>query len=484
MPPRRLHPLDGDTVREQLALRTRDLNTHRDVTRGHYVLYWMQSTHRVHENWALRAAIRAADALDRPLVIHQGLDPTYPYASARHHAFMLDGACDTQQRADQAGLAYHFVLREQRDDDRRVVDRLAARANLVVTDLFPTAGVAERSARFAARTDRRVLAVESSCIVPALSFPKAEWAARTIRPKLSRVLAQALEPVEERPPRREASAALRTSLADTMQRAPLPLASMSRADIDDAIARCDIDHTVARVKGIIGGTRAGSARLDHFVRDVLPHYMTHRNEAADDGTSGLSPYLHVGQLSSAEVVRAAQASGAPSEAIAAFVDQVTTWRELSFNWCVHTPRFDQLDALPNWVQTTMRAHADDVRPVTYDLATLESATTHDALWNAAQRQLVQSGVIHNYARMLWGKSILLWAPTYEDARAWMFMLNDRYALDGRDPNSVGGIMWCLGLWDRSWGNKPVWGGLRPMLTARANKKFDVGRYVRRWGGGA
>jgi deoxyribodipyrimidine photo-lyase len=179
-------------------------------------------------------------------------------------------------------------------------------------------------------------------------------------------------------------------------------------------------------------------------------------------------------------VRAALASDAPAADVEAFVDQVMTWRELSFNWCLHTPRFDQLDALPDWVQRTMAEHANDVRPESYTLEQLDAADTDDELWNASQRQLVASGVIHNYARMLWGKQIVRWAPTYEDARAWMFHLNDRYALDGRDPNSVGGIMWCFGLWDRPWGNKPIWGGLRPMLTARAGRKFDVGRYVRKW----
>jgi deoxyribodipyrimidine photo-lyase len=478
-----MHALDSDFVRDQLTARTVDINGKRHHPDGRYVLYWMQSTHRLTENWALRAAIRAADKLGRPLVIHQGLDPTYPYAAARHHAFILDGAAETARRAEAAGLAYHFALRARREDDRRVVDRLAAHAYVVITDLFPTAGVAERTARLGARIDQRLLAVESSCIVPALTFPKAEWAARTIRPKLRKQLSFALEPVEERPPRRDA-ASVHALVQDCLQAAPLPVASMTRAELDAAIARCAIDQTVPRVESVPGGSAHAEARWRIFLNGGLSRYIVDRTEAALDGTSGLSPYLHVGQIASAALVRDALASDAPAEAIEAFVDQVTTWRELAFNWCHHTPRFDQLDALPAWIQKTMAEHAGDVRPVTYDLATLERAETHDALWNAAQRQLVTQGVIHNYARMLWGKSILLWAPSYEAARAWMFYLNDKYALDGRDPNSVGGIMWCLGLWDRSWGNKPVWGGLRPMLTARAKLKFDVGRYVRRWGGGS
>jgi deoxyribodipyrimidine photo-lyase len=227
-----------------------------------------------------------------------------------------------------------------------------------------------------------------------------------------------------------------------------------------------------------GGADAAEARLARFISDALPDYAERRNEASDgDGTSGLSAYLHYGQLPSAAVVRAALASGAPAASVDAFVQQATTWRELAYNWCVRTPSFDQLASLPDWVQRTMAEHVADPRPVLYDFETLEAGETGDELWNAAQRQLVRTGLIHNYPRMLWGKTMLLWTPDYETARAWLYHLNDKWALDGRDANSVGGIMWCLGLWDRPWGNKPIWGGIRPMVTARAKMKFDVKRYV-------
>jgi deoxyribodipyrimidine photo-lyase len=474
------HPLASDYVRDQLVPRTVDLNGKAYHPDGEYVLYWMQSTHRLEENWALRAAIRTADRINRPLVIHQGLDPTYPHAADRHHTFILQGARETARRAERMGLHYHFVLRRRRDDDRRVVDRLAARAYVVFTDLFPTAGVAERSARFAARAGCRVLAVDGSCTVPSGLFPKAEWAARTIRPKLAKLLDHAIEPVADVTPRVPVSESLRASLRETLQCEPLPVATMSDAEIAAEVARCEIDHAVGAVAGRTGGAAAAEARLARFVAGALPRYAEHRNEAGDpEGTSGLSPYLHYGHIAAAAVVRAARASGAPADSVDAFVQQVTTWRELSFNWCVRTPGFDTLAALPDWVQRTMAEHAGDPRPAPYDLDTLEAGATDDALWNAAQRELVTTGIIHNYPRMLWGKTMLLWTRDYEQARAWLFHLNDRWALDGRDPNSVGGIMWCLGLWDRPWGNKPVWGGIRPMATARAKLKFDVDAYVRR-----
>jgi len=477
IPPCAVHLLDSDYVRDQLVPRTVDLNGKRYHADGEYVLYWMQSTHRLEENWALRAAIRTANRIDRPLIVHQGLDPTYLHASDRHHTFILQGARDTAQRAAALGLHYHFVLRASRDDDRRVVDRLAARAYVVFTDLFPTAGVHERSLRFADRASCRVLAIDSVCTVPSGVFTKAEWAARTIRPKIAKLLDHAIEEVEDGLPVVPVSDALRASVLTTIQVPVLPIADMTDDDIASAIAACSIDHSVPAV-AMRGGTSAAEVQLGGFVNRALQAYATRRNEASDEtGTSSLSPYLHYGQIASARIVREARASGATGDNLDAFVQQATTWRELSYNWCVRTPGFDQLASLPDWIQRTMAEHEADDRAELYELPTLEAGETHDELWNAAQRQLVRTGLIHNYPRMLWGKTMLLWTRDYEQARSWLFHLNDKWALDGRDANSVGGIMWCLGLWDRPWGNKPIWGGIRPMVTSRAKLKFDVKKYV-------
>jgi deoxyribodipyrimidine photo-lyase len=475
------HPLDSDFVRDQLLARAVDVNGKRHNPEGEFILYWMQSTHRIAENWALRAAVRAADKVNRPLIIHQGLDPTYPYASDRHHTFILEGARDTAHEAAQHGLHYQFALRRAREDDRRVVDRVAARAYLVITDSFPTAGVRERTHRFAERAQCRVMAIDSFCAVPSGAFTHAEYAARTIRPKIAKLLDNAIEAVADRPPRVPVSAALAASVLQDLRTSALDIEHADDHAIAEAVASCEIDHSVTRVSEKTGGLITAERLLHDFVTDRLSGYEVAHNDAGiEDGSSGLSPYLHFGQIASAEVVRQARASGAPQLSIDAFVQQATTWRDLSFNWCVRTPQFDQLSALPAWVQKTMEAHVEDERPVLYDLETLERGATHDEFWNAAQHQLRETGIIHNYARMLWGKMLILWTPDYETAREWMFYLNDKWALDGRDPCSVGNIMWCLGLWDRPWGNKQVWGGIRPMLTSRLRFKFDTAPYIARW----
>jgi deoxyribodipyrimidine photo-lyase len=467
------HRLDSQYVRDQLALRTVHANEVRLQPEGDYILYWMQSTHRLEENWALRLATLEADRLNKPLLVHQGLDPTYEHASDRIHDFILRNACELARRADAMGVAYQFVLRRRRDDDRRTVDRLAARAALVVTDHYPTAGVAERTARFAARARCRVVAVESHGAIPSGAFTREEWAARTIRPKIAKLRDHALEPVDDRPPRR----ALPPSIRDSLDVEPLDL---PRLDVAAEVARCEIDHAVGVVP-LASGLEAARARLAHFCAHTLRDYEARRSDPSDhEGSSRLSPYLHFGQIAASEVARTVLASGAEAQA-AKFLDELLTWRELSLNFCLRNPRFATLHALPEWVRENLRRHAHDPRQVTYTDTELEEARTHDALWNAAQRELLATGQMHNVMRMLWGKSAILWMRSHRRAFEALVRLNNRWALDGRDPSSYAGIHWCFGKFDRPWTRRPVLGTIRYMSIERARAKYDVSGYLARWG---
>ena len=466
------HPLGSPYVRDQLSLRALPLNEKRLQPEGEFVLYWMQSTQRFEDNWALRLATIEADRVGKPLLVHQGLDPTYAYASARFHTFVMEGARELTRRAEARGLTYRFALRRRRDDDRRVLDRLAARAALVVTDLFPTAGVAERSQRFADRVNCRVVAVDSVGIVPAASFHKEEYAARTIRPKIAKLLDFALEPVEDRAPRRAIPPSLLASLG-------VDWLDLARCDIATEVARCDIDHDVRPV-ATVGGLSPARARLRRFAGDGLRDYAERRRNPSDDGgSSRLSPYLHNGMISPLEVVSTVRRL-APADQGEAFLNEMLTWRELSLNFCLRNRAHDSLAALPDWVHRSMAAHASDEREVTYTLDELESAATHDPIWNAGQRELLETGHMHNVVRMLWGKSVITWTRTYAEALAWLLHLNNRYALDGRDPNSFAGIQWCLGKFDRPFAARPVWGTIRPMSLERAHAKYELSEYIARW----
>jgi len=468
--PAKLHPLTSDHVRDQLALRAVTANGVRTQPEGDYVLYWMQSTHRFEENWALRQAILHADRLGKPLLVHQGLDPTYEHANDRIHTVILENARALHRRAADLGFSYQFVLRRRRDDDRRVADRLAARAALVVTDRFPTAGIAERTARFAERAPCRVDLVESHGIVPSGAFVKEEYAARTIRPKIAKVLDLALEPVEERPAAR--------ALPDSVWRSlDVDRVDFRRFDVAAEVARCEIDHTVPPVP-FASGLDGARARLTDFIADALPDYAERRNEPADArGSSRLSPWLHFGQISAGEVLRTVRAAG-HAESARKFEDELVTWRELALNFCLRNPEFRKLKGLPDWVHRTMAAHKDDPREAIYTREQLERGETHDELWNAAQRELVRTGHMHNVVRMLWGKSVMLWTARYKHALEHLIHLNDKWALDGRDPSSYGGIHWCFGKFDRPWFDKPVFGLMRPMSLARAREKFDAETYIR------
>jgi deoxyribodipyrimidine photo-lyase len=467
------HALDSEFVREQLALRAVPLAKRAPVA-GEYVLYWMASTQRFEENWALRLATLEADRLGLPLLIHHGLDPSYPYASDRVHTFVMQGARELASRAGNLGLTYRFALRRTRDDDRRVVDRIAARAVLVVTDLYPTAGVLERTLRFAERVACRVVMVDSVGVAPAAEFPNEQSAAFTMRGRLLKGLDNRLEEVIDRAPRR----AMKESMLASLDVEWLDLA---RTDIAAEVERCEIDHSVGAVADVEGGLAPARARLEEFVHDGLDAYDERRREPSDEGgSSRMSRWLHFGMISSAEVVRAARAH-APKPALDSFLNEVVVWRELSLNFCLRRNDYMKLRAAPEWAQRSMAAHKDDEREVIYSTAQLEEGTTGSELWNASQRELVLSGTMHNAVRQLWGKSVLLWTRRYGDALRILLHLNDKYAIDGRDPNGFSGIQWCFGRFDRPFPERPVWGTIRPMSLERARAKFDTKSYIQRWG---
>lgn len=468
-----MHSLDSQFVRDQLSLRTTTCNDVRLQPEGEYILYWMQSTQRLEENWALRQATLEADRIGKPLVIYQGLNPHYEHANDRTHAMIIGNAVELGARASALGCTYVFHLRERVAGDNRVVDRLANRAALVVTDDYPTAGVAERTRRVAARLPCRLLAVESHAIVPAAAFQKEEFAARTIRPKLAKLRDLSLEPVRDQPPRKTVSARLLASLE-------MEVTDLTRLDVAAATARCEIDHGVAAVASTPPGLIAARARLDQFCSGPLQEYAERRNDPGDaDGSSRLSPYLHFGQISAAEVARTVRERGATAE-VDKFFDELITWRELALNFCMRNPAFATLDGLPNWVRENMARHSGDRREHVYDLTAFEAAATHHPLWNAAQRELLETGSIHNVMRMYWGKYIVLWTASYAEALRIMILLNNKYGLDGRDPSSYGGVQWCLGKFDRPWTRRPVLGTIRYMSIDLAYKKFDARTYERRW----
>lgn len=488
------------------ALRLRSENQQPLNADGRYVLYWMTAFRRTRSNFALEHAIHRAQEHGRPLLVLEGLRAGYEHASDRLHRFVLDGMADNAARFAKAGVAYLPYVEPARGAGRGLLAALAREAVLVVGDRWPCFFLPRMLAAAAARLPVRLESVDACGILPLQAATQAFPSAYAFRRFLQRTLRPHLEqPPQPDPLARRTAAARRAPLAKAPAavRARWPAADPALlAGSPALLAALPVRHDVAPVAQR-GGAEAGRAALQRFVTERLARYGE-RNDPASEVTSGLSPYLHFGHVGAHEVLAAvlAQAGFAPERmsgqmngqregwwglppAVEGFLDQLVTWRELGFNAMVHQPRPTSFEALPAWALRTLSEHARDPRAPCYDLATLEAARTHDPLWNAAQRQLLGEGRIHNYLRMLWGKKVLEWSRAPEEALTSLIVLNDRHAVDGRDPNSYNGILWTLGRFDRPWGpERPIFGLVRYMSSDNTRRKLHVDAYLARYGGPA
>jgi deoxyribodipyrimidine photo-lyase len=461
----------------------------------------MTATRRLVWNFALDRALEIAREGSQPLVILEALRCDYPWASARFHRFVMDGMEEHRAALSGSNVTYYPYVEPSLGAGRGLLEAMAARASVVVTDDHPGFFYPRMIAAAAARLDVTLEAVDSCGLVPVRQPGVAFVTAHSFRRRLQRSLPELLA-VRPRP--RPLSRPPDTGKARLPAEVRRRWAAVTAAELrgDALLDRLPIDRSVPPVPGVTGGTAAGRRVLKRFVRSGLPRYADESNRPESEATSGLSPWLHFGHLSPHEVFAAVTRAegwtpvslsppadgrrrgwwGMSSDA-ESFLDQIVTWRELGHNAAARMPDYDRWKSLPKWARETLGAHAGDPREPVYSLERLEEAETHDPLWNAAQRQLVTGGRIHNYLRMLWGKKILEWSPTPREALAVMLHLNDKYALDGRDPNSVSGIFWILGRYDRPWGpERPIFGKIRYMSSENTARKFPVKRFIERYAG--
>ena len=434
---------------------------------GAVVLYWMQRAQRGADNAALDAAIAAGNALGKPVVACFALAPSFPGANLRHYRFMVDGLAEVEADLRRRGVALVVRIGE---DDAVLGFAAEAGAALVVGDENPLREPERWRRRLAERLRVPFWTVDADVVVPGRLLEKEQYAARTIRPRIQRQLPWFLARAPE--PR-----------ARVTWRRPPEVRGLEPGPA--LIDRLDLDRRAAPVMTFEPGPRAARRRLREFARGRLSGYASGRNHPEADHTSRLSPYLHFGHLGPREVAEAVSGSAAPAGDREAFLEQLIVRRELAVNFVRYNPRYDTLDGCERWAVETLRRHADDPREWLYDEQRLEEAGTHDPLWNAAQRQMVETGWMHGYVRMYWAKKILEWTRSPEDAVATAITLNDRYELDGRDPNGYAGIAWAIGgKHDRPWApRRPVFGTIRYMSYASTSKKFDSRAYIARWGRG-
>ena len=462
---------------------------------GDYVLYWMIAARRTTWSHALDRALALATELGRPLLIFEPLRAAYPWASERLHTFAVQGMVDNAAACAAAGVSYRAYVEPVAGEGRGLLEALAARACAVVTDTFPCFFLPDLVSAAARKLSVRLEEVDGNGVLPLRAADRAFTVAHSFRRHMHRCVRDHLRELPEPTPLR----------GYALGPARVPAEVDARWPATDPTEQ--LNAGLRRLGGpspapMRGGARAAEAAMRTFLERRLERYAEERNEPSSDAASGLSPWLHFGHLSAQEVVatvlrihawRPEQANlaavgvregfwglPAPEES---FLDELITWRELGYGWCFHDAGYDRFDTLPMWALDTLAKHGPDRRPYVYTLDQLDASQTHDPLWNAAQRQLRAEGRIHNYLRMVWGKKVLEWSPTPEIAWQHLIELNNRYAVDGRDPNSYCGISWTFGRFDRAWGpERPIFGTVRYMSSDNTARKVDVKPYLARWGG--
>ncbi len=432
---------------------------------GKCVVYWMQRAERGLNNAAVDCAVTIANELCLPLLVYFSAIANFPNANLRHYVFLNQGLPDIE--ADLAERNISFVVRRPPDNS---LDKLLEEvdAAILIGDENPCREPERWRTVIARRVEIPFWTVDADVVVPSKLFPKAQYAAYVLRPRLYKELSNYLHP-------------LINPKAQYRWKRPKDFACYPVSnEITEGWKK--FDRSVGPVESFIGGSNAARKRLQHFVEHILPDYESQRNQPAIDGTSRLSPYLHFGHIGPLEIALAVDAAARKNEKLAAardsFFNELIVWRELAVNFVKHTPTYDSVECAEPWAAQSLAEHAQDHRAWNYSLDAIERGETHDELWNASQLQMVHFGWMHNYMRMYWAKKILEWSPNPAIAFHNAVTLNDKYELDGRDPNGYAGIAWAIaGKHDRPWFDRPIFGKIRYMSGGSTGKKFDSKAYM-------
>ena len=448
---------------DPISIRIRKANQHTENMQGQCVIYWMQRAQRGRDNAALNHAIELANEFKVPVLAVFGLYDQFPAAERRHFRFLVQGLIDAE--ADLKQRRIPLVVRL--DEPPHVVRQIVAETNpvAVVSDENPLKIGQSWRENLARELKIPLYLVDADVVVPTCLFPKEEYAARTIRPKIHKAIAPFLKPV----PNPQAS--------HTWPEAEIP--GGETIDENLLMARLKVQGA-SELPHYRGGSVEAQARLDRFIRNRLAQYNTERNEPIPYMTSELSAHLHFGHIDPTHVVLSVLAAGDDCpESRDAYIEEFVVRREVAINYCLRNPQYDTLAGCPDWARKTLAKHASDHRPYLYNFEQLEAAQTHDPLWNASQKEMVLSGRMHNYLRMYWAKKILEWSPDAETAFNVCLKLNDRWEMDGRDANGYTGVAWAIGgKHDRPWGERAIFGTVRFMSYESTRKKFDSEGYIR------
>ena len=431
------------------------------------VVYWMQRAQRGIDNPALDVAIEVANELNLPVVVFFSAIANYPHANLRHYAFLNQGLADIEEDLKERGVG--FVVRRPPSNQLEAFLK-EVNAAMVIGDENPCREPERWRKVLAHRLSLPFWTVDADVVVPSRLFPKRMYALHIFKPKLYAELPTYMVPSSVPRPKRE------WERPASLQNFPV------NSDITEGWRK--LDRSIGPVDSFTGGTHAALKRLRSFVENDLATYGKQRNHPEVDGTSRMSPYLHFGQISPLTIAlavdKAAKEGKVPATARDGYLSELIGWRELSVNFVRHTEAYDSIECAEPWALKTLNEHARDRRDPLYTLEQLEKAETYDELWNASQMQMVKLGWMHNYMRMYWAKKILEWSPSPAAAFEYAVILNDKYELDGRDPNGYAGIAWAIvGKHDRPWFDRPIFGTIRYMSGASTGKKFNSKRYIQK-----
>lgn len=441
------------------------LNTKQPDKSKKYVLYCMEASQRIDYNHALAFSIQTADQLKKPLVVLFNITDKYRHSNLRYYKFMVEGVLKLKDRFKQLGVK--FVI--NRDDYVNGCLKFSKDACLVVADTNYLKTQRKWRSEVASKIDIAMVEVETDVVVPVrVVSKKQEPYAMTIRPKIYALMDKFIDGVDIQPPK--------------VKSKHLDVQSWDLNRVEDYLDSLNLDKSVSAVSDYTGGYDEAERLLKLFINQKLYRYKELRSDPTVDYQSNLSPYLHFGQISPVYIVKEVLKNyPIEDENVKSFFNELIVWRELARNFCFYNPLYNQYEGIPDWAKHTLEEHLKDRREYIYSLEQLEDAKTHDPYWNAAQKQLLKTGKMHNYMRMYWAKKLIEWTDHPKQAFNIACYLNDKYELDGRDPNGYAGISWCFGTHDRPWQERKIFGKVRYMNDTGLERKFDIGKYVLRWG---
>ena len=423
------------------------------------VIYWMSRDQRVHDNWALLFAQKLALENKTGLVVLFNLVPDFLEATIRQYGFMLKGLNEVETELSNYNIPFFITVGKPEEKVPHFIKTL--NASILVSDFDPLKIKRIWKRDVAKQITIPFYEVDAHNIVPCLYVSdKIEFAAYTIRPKIHKGL---IEFMDEFTP------------LNKMNKSEI---SSDRVDWNKIESSLKINFDIKEVDWIKPGEEEAEKTLNHFLKNKFEKYHELRNDPTKDQQSNLSPYLHFGQISAQRVALETEKLNGNPESKKVFLEELIVRRELSDNFCYYNKNYDSFDGFHDWAKTSLNEHKKDEREFVYTLEEFENAKTHEDLWNAAQTEMVKTGKMHGYMRMYWAKKILEWTKTPEDALRIAIYLNDKYEIDGRDPNGYTGIAWSIGgVHDRPWFERPVYGKIRYMNKNGAEKKFDVKSYI-------